>query len=61
MTVTGDLEYTTIDETKINAPFMQPNETKIRTVVNSLKQHAVSVVGQGLKVTMKKILVSRRT
>ncbi len=54
-------EWEVIDATKINAPFMTPDATKIGKIVTSLKLEAVGVVGPGLKVTMKKILASRRT
>jgi hypothetical protein len=54
-------EYEIIDPSRINAPFMTPDEVKIGRVVRSLGLEAVSVVGEGLKVTMKKVLASRRT
>jgi hypothetical protein len=54
-------EYEIIDPSRINAPFMTPDEVKIGRVVRSLGLEAVSVVGGGLKVTMKKVLASRRT
>lgn len=54
-------EYEIIDPEQINKPFMSPDDTKIGKVVRSLGLDAVGVVGNGLKVTMKKILASRRT
>lgn len=54
-------EYVVTDPAQINAPFMAPDDVKIGRVVKSLGLEAPSVVGAGLKVTMKKILASRRT
>lgn len=54
-------EFEIIDENGINKPFMTPDQVKIGRVVRSLGLEAVSVVGPGLKVTMKKGLASRRT
>jgi hypothetical protein len=53
-------EFQVIDAAKINAQFMMPDEVKIGRVVQSLKLDAVGVVGEGLRVTSRKILASRR-
>jgi len=54
-------EFEVTDVTKINPAFMTPDLVKIGAVVKSLKKEAVGVVGQGLKVTSRQILASRRT
>lgn len=54
-------EWEIVDAAKINAQYLCPDQTKIGKIVTSLKLEAVGVVGAGLKVTMKKILASRRT
>lgn len=53
-------EFEVIDEDKINRAFMTPDSVKIGKVVKSLGKDAVGIVGRGLKVTMKKILATRR-
>jgi hypothetical protein len=54
-------QFEIIDAAKINPQFMMPDEVKIGRVVNSLKLDAVGVVGAGIRVTIRKILASRRT
>ena len=54
-------EFEVTDLSKINEPFKMADETKIGRVVQSLKGDAVGVVGEGLKVTSRKILATRRS
>lgn len=54
-------EFEVIDATQINPQFMMPDEVKIGRIVTSLKADAVGVVGNGIKVTSRRILASRRT
>lgn len=54
-------EFTVTDLSKINAAFLMADETKIGRVVQSLKSDAVGVVGEGLAVTSRRILATRRS
>jgi hypothetical protein len=54
-------EFQITDLSKINAPFLMADETKIGRVVQSLKKDAVGVVGEGLAVSSRKILATRRS
>jgi hypothetical protein len=54
-------EFEVTDLSKINEPFKMADETKIGRVVQSLKGDAVGVVGEGLKVTSRRILATRRS
>lgn len=54
-------EHEVIDLSKINEPFKMADDVKIGRVVQSLKGDAVGVVGEGLKVTSRRILATRRS
>jgi hypothetical protein len=54
-------EFEIVDVSKINAQFLMPDAVKIGKIVDSLKLDAVAVVGEGIKVTSRKTLASRRS
>jgi hypothetical protein len=54
-------EFAIADLSKINAAFLMADETKIGRVVQSLKKDAIGVVGEGLTVTSRRILATRRS
>jgi uncharacterized membrane protein YqiK len=51
-------KFEVVDQTKINAAFLMPDDVKIRKLVLSMKGDAVSVVGAGIRVWVEKQLAS---